>query len=112
MRGFLSTEDIDSNVNEYCNSNCICCGYPNGMQCWSDPFILIGSCGRGYYQTKINEGTNLICNGYSGGIIVLRDNRTRVLGIHEGRSMEVIGRMIPNTVILNELERIDSNGKN
>lgn len=109
--GFLSAKDIDCELAKYFSSNCICCGYPNGDQCWSDHFVLIGSSTKGYFQTKINkEDKNSVQNGYSGGIIIACKNPQSVLGIHEGRQRTVNGRMISGKIILDEIERYKKNG--
>lgn len=112
MRGILSVDDLNCTINEYFNSDCICCGYPNGEQCWSDSFRLIGSSSKGYFQTRISESDNSVKTGYSGGVIVLEYEQNRILGIHEGRYGGANGRMIPCGVILDELKRSVKHGKN
>jgi len=107
MNGILSPEDLYVKIDEYYNSYCICCGYPDGEQCWSDQFHLIGSMAKGYCQTKINDEGNPVKDGYSGGIIVSVNNHNCILGIHEGRKGDVNGRMISCKVILDEIEGMD-----
>lgn len=105
MTGILSLEDLDVKSDEYYNSYCTCCGYPNGDKCWSDCLQLIGSGAKGYCQTKINNDGNPVEDGYSGGIIVLQNNHNCILGIHEGRMGKINGRMIPCSVFLDEIKR-------
>lgn len=105
MSSVLSIEDLNCNINAHYNSSCICCGYPDGEQCWSDSLRLIGSGAKGYCQTKINNSDNPVEEGYSGGIIVLENNQSSILGMHVGRRGDNNGRMIPCNVILNEIER-------
>lgn len=108
MNSILSLENFDNTINNYYNSDCICCGYPDEEQCWSDSFKLVRNGAKGYCQTRIKSTDNPVQQGYSGGIIVLANNSNCILGIHEGRRYDdTIGRMIPCEIILEQIKKDD-----
>lgn len=76
MHSILSIDDLCDNIDEYINSECRCCGYPeNGTQRWSDVFTLVDRASAGYFQTEIAQGENPVSSGYSGGIVLTKNKR-------------------------------------
>lgn len=106
IRSILSIEDLIKDIKKFEGSDCICCGYSEGEnQRWSNPFNLVGKTKKGYYQTKIGKGSGETCEGYSGGLVVLKSDQRCIIGIHEGRSEDDCGRIIPCLAIINKIAR-------
>lgn len=103
----LSINDLCKNIQTFTKSDCICWGYPeDNVQCWSEPLYLVGQLNKGYYQTKIKDKSGDTLEGYSGGLVVLNNIDSNIIGIHEGHFGENCGRLIPCSTIIKELERL------
>lgn len=105
----LTIDDISRQTSSYYGQNCRCCGFPGNTQQWSDTFQLIGPVEHGYCQTEVKE-KNGVCEGYSGGIIVLNNDYSCIVGIHEGRRPTYeseFGCMIPCDTIVSEIKELN-----
>jgi len=111
----ISIDDLRSNLSLDIPCNCLCYGYP----CIDNYEYNLSTClqfennvalSRGYYETIIIEDAqDEIEGGYSGGIIVPRDNPNYIIGIHEGRHGDRKGRMIMRSTIYDIIMEVEAN---